>query len=166
MAKHDILRTYLVDQLPELARNPDKLLIYMTGGRLVARYGANLGFEQRAKLAIDVLGFTGSPAQFFLPLVLWLRRYEPAVLQNHDKGDEQIAYEIDILDNGAVDISVQLPMSEAVDVLPQPDGNYLMSLREEPPVIGEELLIDPPALLKRIYDQHGALIVGTPLPDG
>lgn len=166
MAKLDHLRAFLVSGLPELARNPESLLIYMTEGRLVARYApANLGFEYRAQLAVDVLGFPGEPAQFFLPFLLWVRRHEPSALQNHDTGEQQLRFEIDVLDNGAVDISIQMPMTEAVDVLPRVDGSgYDMTLREEPDWLGDDLLTDPAALLKRIYRQDGTLLAGTPLP--
>jgi len=170
MAKHDELRTFLVAALPELVRNPDKLDIYMTGGRLVSRFGANLGFEYRAQLQINVLGFAGEPAAFFLPLLFWLRRYEPAALQNHDTAEQQIRFEIDLVDNGAVDISIQLPMNEAVDVLLKPDGKYEMTLRAEPPLVdmgsphGDlDPDFDPIVLLKRIF-HDGQLIAGYPLP--
>lgn len=163
-AKHEALRAYLVEALPELGRNPDKLDIYMTGGRLRARFGPNLNFMYDARLQVDVIGFLGTPAAFFLPLLLWLQRHEPAVLQNHDKADSEIRFEIDIVDGGAVDITVQLPMSEAVDVVKQPDGSYHMTLRAEPAIVDEESPIDPPALLKRIF-HDGELLVGYPLPD-
>lgn len=165
MAKHDALRTFLTSALPELARNPDRLMMYMTGGNLVARYGENLGFEYRATLQIDLLGFPGEPAAFFLPLIVWLKRYEPAALQNHETGERALRFEIDPLDNGSVDISMQLPISEAVDVVPLTDGaGHEMTLREEPPVIGEEMLVDPAALLKRIW-HDGVLIVGYPIEE-
>lgn len=169
--KHEALRAYLVEALPELARDPDKLAIYMTGGRLRGRYGANLGFQYDAQLQIDLLGFRGQPAAFFLPLLLWLRLYEPAVLQNHERADSAIRFELDLVDNGAVDITIQLPMSEAVDVAPQEDGSFTMTLREEPRVVDEGSPLDLPgvppadpiALLKRIF-HDGALLVGYPLP--
>lgn len=164
MAKHDQLRAYLTAALPELARNPDKLLIYMTGGRLVMRYGDNIGFEYRARLQVDVLDFPGQPAEFFLPFLLWVRRHEPAVLENHDTGEQQIQFEIDVVDGGAVDISITMPMSEAVDVLPRTDGSgYDMTLREEPDWLAEDHLVDPVPLLKRIY-HDGELIAGYPEP--
>lgn len=169
MAKHEALRAYLVEALPELARNPDKLDIYMTGGRLRGRFGQNLNFQYDARLQIDVLGFAGSPAAFFLPLLLWLQKYEPAALQNHGTADSEIRFEIDIVDNGAVNITVMLPMSEAVNVTPQADGTYEMALRPEPPVMDEMSPIagaaadDPLALLKRIF-HDGQLLVGYPLP--
>jgi len=164
MSKADQLRDYLVTAFPELARNPENLLIYMTGGKLVSRYPSNaaenLGFEYRAQLQLDVLGFSAEPAAFFLPLLLWLREHEPAALQNFETAENQLRFELDIVDGGTVDISMTLPMSEAVDVLKQPDGSYRMSLREEPPVLDDERPADPIVLLKRIL--HGdELLVGT-----
>lgn len=164
MAKHDRLREYLVAALPELARYPDKLLIYMTGGTIAARMGGNLGFEYRAQLQLDVLDFPGEPAAFFLPFLLWVRRHEPAVLLAHD--DRALRFDIDVRDQGAVDISIQLPMSEAVDVLPRSDGSgYDMTLRPESPIVDTEFAgglpePDPLPLLRRIY-ANGALLVGT-----
>lgn len=160
MAKHDALREQLAAALPELVRNPDKLQIYMTGGRLQARYGDNLGFQYKATLQVDVLDFPGEPAQFFMPFLIWLRHHEPAVLLAHD--DNALRFEVDLVDNGAVDISIQLPITEAVDVIAREDGSgYDMVIREEPPIVGDDPFQHPPTLLKRIY-HDGVLLVGTP----
>jgi hypothetical protein len=171
MSKAAKLREILVTALPELARNPDSLDIYMTGGRLRGRYDSainpDLSFQYDATLQIDLTGFRGSPAQFFLPVLLWLRRYEPAALQNPAIADNQLRYEIDIIDNETVDITMSLPMSEAVDVKPRVGGGHEMQERDEPPVVDDALTElglapgdDPMVLLKGIY-AGGELLVGT-----
>lgn len=161
----DSIRDHLAAALPELARNPEALDIYVTGGTVASRFTPNLGFELRYTLRLLLLNFRGAPGQLFLPLLLWLRANQPELLLNHEKGVEQIRFEVDIVDNQAVDIEVHIPLSEAVDVLPDGNGGYVMSFREEPPIPGTEPLTDPLVLLRQIWSKTDAVkefLVGHP----
>jgi hypothetical protein len=167
MRKHDSLRAALTAALPELARDPDALAIYIEQGRIAARFGHNLGWEYRYDCHLTLINWRSAPEQVFLPLVLWLRQYQHDSLLNHERGVSAIKFNVDVVDADAVDIEIILPLTEAVDVLPQQDGSYRMTLREEPPIAGTELVIDPAAILRQIYAPSGperTFIVGHPDP--
>lgn len=167
MRKHDSLREFLTLYLPELAREPDALATYISDGKVVARYGANLGWEYRYTLNLVLLNYRQAPEQLFLPLLLWLRTNQPDILLNHERGAEALGFRVDVVDQDCSDIEITLPLTEAVDVLPQPDGSYRMTIRDEPPLAGEDLIIDPAALLRQIYAPSGPareFLVG--YPDG
>lgn len=165
MKKPDSLRAALTDALPELAREPDALAIYVTKGTLAARHGVNLGFEYRYTAQLVLLDYRGDPAQIFLPLMLWLRTYQRELILAHDSGVDAIAFDVDPVDNGAVDVQISVPLTEAVDVLPDGAGGYHITIREEPPVPHDEALTDPLALLRQIRAPGGGadeLLVGYP----
>lgn len=144
------LREYLTAALPELARDPEALAIYVTGGTLASRFTANLGFEMRYTLQLVMLNFRGEPGQIFLPLLLWIRANQPELLLNHDSGVEQIRFTVDPIDNKSCDVEIQIPLAEAVNVLPVA-GGYEMTIRDQPPLPGTEPLTDPLALLRQIW---------------
>lgn len=167
MKKPDSLRQHLTAALPELAREPDALAIYVTNGTLAARYGGNLGFEYRYTAQLVLLNYRGDPAQLFLPLLLWVRANQAELILNHDSGVNAIKFEVDPVDNQAVDVQIDLPLSEAIDVLADGAGGYTMTIRDEPPIPGTEPMTNPLALLRQIYAPGGAakeLLAG--YPDG
>jgi len=160
------IREHLTAALPELARDPEALAIYVTGGTVASRMTANLGFELRYTLQLVMLNFRGEPGQLFLPLLLWLRAHQPELLLNHDSGVEQIRFSVDPVDNQSCDVEIQLPLCETVDVLPV-SGGYEMTVRAEPPLPGTEPLSDPLALLRQIWsktDGVAEFLVGYPDP--
>ena len=163
MKKPDSLRSHLTTALPELARDPDALTIYITGGSLASRHGKNLGFEVRYTLHLVMLNYRGAPQQIFLPLLLWLRRHQADLILNHESGVKDIAFSVDVLDDQAVDVEITFPLSEAVDVLPQEDGSYKMTVREEE--WPADMDFDPIALLRQIWAPGGPyseFLVGYP----
>lgn len=163
MKKPDSLRAHLTAALPELARDPEALSIYVTGGALAARHGENLGFEVRYTMHLVLLNYRGAPEQVFLPLLLWLRVNQAELILNHDSGVKDIAFNVDPLDNQSVDVEITFPISEAVDVMPQEDGSYKMTIREDH--LPEDMAFDPIALLRQIWAPGGAhseFLVGYP----
>ncbi|OCC25304.1 hypothetical protein MB02_01115 [Croceicoccus estronivorus] len=165
MNKPDSLRQFLTAALPELARDPDALTIYVTQGTLAHRHGKNLGFEIRYTLHLTLLDYRGEPEQVFLPVLLWLRANQAELILNHDTGVSAIAFDVDLLDNQAVDVEMRLPLTEAVDVLRQPDGSHAMTVRDEPPI--GEVTFDPLTLLRQIWAPGGdaaEYLVGHPDP--
>ncbi|AUW59447.1 phage tail protein [Sphingobium sp. SCG-1] len=164
MKKLDSLRAFVTAALPEIARSPELLTIHAANGKLAMRHGPNLGWEYRYRLVMTVFDYAQAPESLFLPVLLWLRVNQPELLLNHDTGAQAINFVVDALDNGMVDIELQIDLTEAVDVQPREDGTgYDMTIRDELPITGTEPLdgVDPITLLKRIY-ADGALLVGYP----
>lgn len=167
MKKHDSLRAALTAALPELARDPDALSIYIDKGSVAARHGSNLGWEYRYDCHLVLINYRAAPEQLFLPLLLWLRTNQPELLLNLQNGLSAIQFSLDVVDQQSVDIEIMLPLTEAIDVLPQQDGSYRMTERDEPPIAGTELIIDPAALLRQIFAPSGpdrTFLVGYPDP--
>lgn len=155
MQKHEALRAYLTQANPELARNPDALRMFVDQGRVVARGGAGMSFEYRYRLNILIVDYVGHEDAIFFPLVMWLADNERAALQNFERGAEAIQFEADILDNGAVDLSIEIELTEAVDAVPRAGGGHDLVHRPEPAQVGSELLAAigdmPPPPLRQIW---------------
>ncbi|MDD3799366.1 MAG: phage tail protein [Novosphingobium sp.] len=163
MKKPDSLREFLTAALPELARDPEALTIYITDGTLAHRHGRNLGFEIRYTLNLTLLDYRGEPEQVFLPVILWLRANQAEVILNHETGVRGIVFVVDVLDNRMVDVQIKLPLSEAVDVFPQEDGSHQMTVRDEQAI--EEVTFDPLVVLRQIWapgGEHSEFLVGHP----
>lgn len=154
MRKLNSLREALAAALPELARNPEALIIYAEGGSLAVRDGENLGFEMRYTAVLTFLDCQYPPAQIFLPLVIWLREHQRDALQNFQTGTEQIRFKVDPSDINAVDIDITLPLTEALDVIADGKGSYAMGWREEAPVYGLDDLAEPAALLRQLWGRY------------
>lgn len=157
MKKLNSLREHLALALPELARNPDALAIYADDGTIATRDGINLGFEMRYTASVTLLDCSYAPAQIFLPIVIWLRAHQRDVIQNHASGTERIRFTVDPVDSSSVDIDIKLPLTEALDVLPDGQGGHDIGFRPEPPVPGLEALSDPETLLRQIWGQADSL---------
>ncbi|MXO66242.1 phage tail protein [Altericroceibacterium endophyticum] len=155
MKKPNSLRAHLTAALPELARDPDALDIYVTGGSLAMRCGGNLGFEQRYTMHVVLLDYRGEPEQLFLPLSLWLRHHQGDLLLDPQGAQENIRFQVDLRDNQAVDVALNFPVTEAVDVLPDDSGGYRLSVREEAPFPDQPPLSDPLSLLRQIWAPGG-----------
>jgi hypothetical protein len=76
--------------------------------------------------------FAGHPDSVFIPVLEWLRRQQPELLTNLERGKDAIAFEADILDGGKVDMSLKLPLTERVIVKRLDDGSLDISHPEEP----------------------------------
>jgi hypothetical protein len=162
MKKADSLRAFLVARVPELARAPDRLSMYVKSGSVAARWSnTKLSFSYDFTLAVTILDFGGHPDQIFLPVLLWLKDNEISLLQDFGTADQVINFDCDLVDEHTVDVAFELKLSEAVDVLPADNGSYQLGHRDEPPPAGGDLFpgIAPDVLLKAVYDQQGELII-------
>lgn len=159
MQKLNSLRAALTNALPELARNPDALAIFVSDGTIAVRDGINLGFEMRYTATITLLDCRYAPAQIFMPITLWLREHQREVIQNHDTGTQGIRFTVEPVDNQSADIDIRLPLSEALDVLPDAHGGggYDFSFREELPVQDLEPLTGVPVNLRQVWGQADQL---------
>lgn len=166
MKKLNSLRAHLTTALPELAREPDALALYAADGRIAARLGSTLGFEYRYNATLFLLNFRDDPAQLFLPLLTWIDANQAELLLNHQTGVESIAFSVDVIDQQTVDIEIKLPLTEAVDVTLDDNGETTITVRDEQPM--DDLLPMTPAitLLRQIYapGDGSELLAGYPEP--
>lgn len=133
MIKPDSLRAYLTDALPELQRDPDKLLVFIDRGSLVSTCAPGLSFEYRYTLNLILTDYAGHPDAVMVPLLVWLRAHQPELIANPALR-EQIAFEADVLDHDKVDLDLKLPLTERVGVHPRAGGGYEIEHYPEPQV--------------------------------
>lgn len=153
MRKPEQLRAWLIGAIPELARDPDKLSIFADKGRVAARATVPLAYEYRYTLNVFLLDFVGHPDALIVPLIDWLRANQPERLVNFETGNEAISFEAAFLDTRAVDLAITLELTEAVSVVPRPDGGYDVTHWEEPNTAAllDGALSRPPAPLKSVW---------------
>ena len=165
MEKPKSLRALLTNAVPEFKRNPAKLEMYMKAGKIHAWLSRDhMSYEYRYDLEIVILEYDLSPDTIFMPIVQWLSSHEVAALQNHDRNGFE--FEVDILDDKTVDISITLKLTEAIDVKPREGGGFTMTAREETPMADDDPMFPPPHVnLTAIYDQHDNLLVPYPVED-
>ena len=162
MNKPNSLREHLLAAVPELKNNPDRLLIFIDTGSVRCTAVPGLSFEYSYTLQTILTDYAGHPDSVFIPVLEWLRRHQPELLTNLEKGKTAIAFEADVLDESKVDLSIKLPLTERVIVKRQPDESLQVSHPDEPELIEETFTI--PGL--RLTTPDGELIAewGNPAP--
>lgn len=131
MIKPASLREHLKAALPELGRNPDKLLVFIDSGNVQSTFAAGLSFEYSYTLRLILTDFAGHPDAVVVPMLIWLREHQPELLANPANRD-RIGFEADLLDHGKVDLDIRLPLTESVGVHPRAGGGYDVEHYPEP----------------------------------
>jgi hypothetical protein len=132
MNKPNSLREHLLASLTELKHNPDRLLIFIDSGTVRCTAATGLSFEYGYTLQVILTDFAGHPDSVFIPLLAWLRRQQPELLTNLERGKDAIGFEADILDGGKVDMALSLPLTERVIVKRNADDTLDISHPDEP----------------------------------
>ncbi|MDF0732320.1 phage tail protein [Pseudomonas entomophila] len=132
MNKPNSLREHLLAAVPGLTKNPDWLLIFIDAGSVRCTAATGLSFEYTYTLQVILTDFAGHPDSVFIPVLEWLRRQQPELLSNLERGKDAIAFEADILDGNKVDMSLSLPLTERVIVKRLDNGQLDISHPDEP----------------------------------
>lgn len=150
MLKPASIRALLTSYLPALARDPERLRMWIDKGNVRTRQTESFSFELVYRLNIVVIDWTDEPIIIMALLNEWLRRYQPdAVASQAAPG---YSFEADIVTNTAMDLSIELDLSEAVRRVPKEDGDgYDLQVVEEPESFPDESAPEPPVLLKEIF---------------
>lgn len=132
MKKPESLRQHLLAAVPQLARDPDRLLIFIDEGRLRCTAATGLSFEYEYRCNLILTDYAGHPDAIAVPLFAWLRVHQHELLANLEKSRDGVRFEADILDKSKVDLSITLPLTERVIVKEQPDGQLQITHVDEP----------------------------------
>ncbi|WP_370620297.1 phage tail protein [Pantoea ananatis] len=114
MNKPQSLREALNSAVAYLQENPDRLHLFVDRGALVATSAASVSWEYRYTLNVIITDFTGDQNLLMAAVMYWLRTNQPDALQNPTERDRLFTFEVDILGNGACDISINLKLTERV----------------------------------------------------
>jgi len=131
MNKPQSLRAALNKAVPYVRENPDRLHLFVDNGSLVATSAASISWEYRYTLNVVVTDFTGDQNLLMAPILFWLRDNQSDMLQNATERERLFTFEVDILGNGACDLSLNLKLTERV-VAQEVDGSIQVKAVPEP----------------------------------
>ncbi|MGW8202644.1 phage tail protein [Sphingomonas sp. VDB2] len=120
MRKADSLRRWLTAYLPDLKTHPDRLQIYVEGGRIAARRSRSLSFVYRYTLKVGIWDFAGDPDHIMVPMLAWIEKEQRELLRRDDS--DPFEFEAELLDGDVSDILISIDLTEPVLVLPRADG--------------------------------------------
>jgi len=128
MLKPAELRQAVTSANPHLARDPDKLQVFIDSGRIVCAGGASLSFEYQYTINLIVQDYPGHADAILLPMLAWLRTNQPELFENVEKRNQGIRFEAEFINQGVMDLSIEVDLTERVIVAPDPDaGNRLVA---------------------------------------
>lgn len=131
MNKPQSLRAALNKAVPYVRENPDRLHLFVDNGSLVATSATSISWEYRYTLNVVVTDFTGDQNLLMAPILFWLRDNQSDMLQNTTERERLFTFEVDILGNGACDLSLNLKLTERV-VAQEVDGSIQVEAVAEP----------------------------------
>lgn len=132
MRKLASLRQLFTQAIPELARDPQRLIIQGDDGHLVATGTGTLSFEYRYTASITVLDYTGHADAIMVPLLAWVQTNQGELLDNPQRRENAIRFAIAPLDSGACDIGIEIDLTESAIVRPQPDHPTRLTITHPP----------------------------------
>ena len=137
MDKPSSLRDTLTKALPAVKKDPQKLAIFVTGGRVIHTGTDSLSFEYAYTLRALLLDYTGHADAVMAPLVWWMKQNQPEVFDNPERRARAIRFEVEYLNTKAMDLQIDLDLTESVLSRPRVDGPpgalNLIHKKEPPP---------------------------------
>lgn len=113
------------------ADNPSDLHLHIPQGSLQATQRPGLGFSYSYTLVLGVFDYAYSIDEIMIPLMLWVRRWQPELLAlTADRGG--VAFEVEDLADDKVDVMIRVPITESVGFSERPGGGYDLVRPEEP----------------------------------
>lgn len=132
MYKPKSLRDFLAAAVTELARDPERLNVYIPQGTLVATMAPGLSWEYRYQLDVIITDFAGDPDAIMAPLIDWMRTNQPDSMANADLAQRAIAFEVDLTSTASCDIAISLQLTERAICKPTDGGGYTVTHPPEP----------------------------------
>lgn len=138
MKKPALLRAAIGALYPEIARDPDKLAMWVENGTVRATSNGQKGFAWEYQLTVVAEDFTREPEGLFFAVVDWLRRQQPDVTQPNAPG---FPFEVDIIDDSTFDVKMVLPLREVVTASAMGGGGWQLEVQPEIDLFPDEAII-------------------------
>jgi hypothetical protein len=122
MYKATSLREHLTNANPDLKQNPDKLLVFVDQGHVIATGTASLSFEYQYRLNIIITDYSGNEDAIMVPLLAWVALHQADLLGNPDLRKTGIGFEVDFNNHESVDLSITLSLTERTIVTKKEGG--------------------------------------------
>ncbi|RYF57266.1 MAG: phage tail protein [Comamonadaceae bacterium] len=136
MLKPSSLRDQLTAAVPWFAANPENLTLFINAGRIITTGTGTLSFEYAYTLQIVALGYAGHADALVVPMLEWISRNQPELLDNPDKREKALRFNVEFLTDITTDIGFEIDLTERVLVRPRagaPAGAVELHHVAEPP---------------------------------
>ena len=133
MHKLKSLRQALIDAIPQLNANPERLQMSVGGGNIDARQASSLSFEKRYALNVKVSGFTGDSEGFFVPVLAWLRENQPDIFTLDEGRKNGYTFAIVLNDDDTMNITISVQLTERI-LVSEEQGALHATYSPEPPL--------------------------------
>ena len=130
MNKPATLRAAITAAIPQLAQEPDKLLLFIVDGKTACR-APSLSFEYSYTLRVIILDFAGHVDLIVVPILNWLRKNQNEMFLNSDLMRDGFKFEADIINNETCDIEFEIKLTERVGVT-ESNGTMTITHFDEP----------------------------------
>ncbi|MDV8157493.1 phage tail protein [Acinetobacter bereziniae] len=152
MKKPQSLREHLLAAIPELRRDPERILIFVDGGKIQSTLANGLSFEYAYTLTMILTDYAGDLAAVSIPVLDWIRENQSELMVNLDKVNTGIKFEAEILANDKVDLAIELPLTERV-IVKKSNAGLNVSYPDEPKYHKAE-----DSKLVTLYDTDGTVL--------
>lgn len=135
MRKPVDLRRHLTAALPELRRNPERLMMFVTGGTVRATATRALAWQYDYTVRLVFADWADHADTVIAPLLSWLRVHQHDMLANPDR--KGIRFEAEYLNAASMDLAVDVDLTESVVARPRagaPQALDLHHLDDRPPL--------------------------------
>lgn len=145
MKKLADLRAHILANVPELHKNPDKLVTFIEDGQIEYWKGANLSHNYTLPVRVIIINYTGSVDNIVVPILAWLSYREPGA-----DPENAISFEAELLNNDSYDLAITVNITERVIVKATEAGLDVEHVLPEP-----EMEMNADAEWQIIMDLHG-----------
>lgn len=132
MLKPKQLREALTNSVPQLARNPDSLNMFIDSGRIVSTLASSLSFEYQYQLNLVITDYADEIDLVMVPVLAWLRENQPDIMATEEKRRTGFTFKADVLSDTLCDISIDLQLTERVLVKQDGDALHVNHIGEPP----------------------------------
>ena len=112
MLKPSSLRDQLTAAVPWFAENPENLTLFINAGRIITTGTGTLSFEYAYTLQVVALGYAGHADALVVPMLEWISRNQPELLDNPDKRDKALRFNVEFLTDITTDIGFEIDLTE------------------------------------------------------
>lgn len=114
MLKPISLREHLTAGLPELKRDPERLIMLIRGGKVRATATKALSWQYEYTLRLIFCDWTQHSDVIVALLLPWLHHHQHELLANPDKNKNGMRFDVDYLNVNAMDFVMDLDLTERV----------------------------------------------------
>lgn len=109
MKKLQSLRKHLINRIPDLKKNPERLLTFVEEGAIEFRRGQHLSRQYRFPVRLILTDHSGELDTVIIPLLQWLSHYQPDI-----DPQEAVRFQAELLHHQPWDLAIEVTLTERV----------------------------------------------------